>query len=640
MQDGRGSKAGWLLTCHRARVRPGTARAVRSDEKRETKEPTGRRRELTGSPGFPGSLLEAFHLPQFSPYFGLHETIRPPLRTRRNHRTIRIKTKSPERYLAWDNNGVREIQARAEAAFISRPATQPLAICYDNTSPSDVPSNMPPARFYSADELGRLVSGFIETLEEDRRPDMTHRGRKRDPTGFLFRWIDSLLQMEDILRAKNASLEQNIGEHEAIIKDLQAELDRKSEQATFLEHGLETQKSEHTRVTKEMESRHATALNKLKVEHDNTVQDINVNHAATVESMEEEINRKERSHASEMKKMESSFAQQLAKNALDSERARRQQDAKIYQLKSVVLSKPETTSGWEDEKLKFFFGDMKRNVEKLTSPSRPQMKSLAEGDTRLGRSVDRSGFVARRGAKRAHFLLRSSIWDVLIAHFFTKPFGFGVFGAKGTEQVLDIVTRWHTTTRNDATANSWQNSVAEGSRRANDPSLLMAQMFSSSATEATTRFRSSLFLSLNEALTSKTGECTVLANSADENLNAAGARIASLLQGVWGRGMAVSPEDHEQISVLTTQAFDLGLQFGCHPALLSLLVPAAGERVRIGPDVQDCVNGGLHAGRECRVDLCVLPGLQMTSLAAGGGGHSKRGDVRRSIVPCEVFISD
>jgi len=94
---------------------------------------------------------------------------------------------------------------------------------------------------------------------------------------------------------------------------------------------------------------------------------------------------------------------------------------------------------------------------------------------------------------------------------------------------------------------------------------------------------------------------------------------------------AESSEMAPIISDIADRGLELGLQFGVHPAELSLLRPKKGESLEVGAECNNCLGENLRrGGREC-VALVVAPGICRT-----GDGKRDTGS-KVTIVPCDIF---
>jgi hypothetical protein len=94
---------------------------------------------------------------------------------------------------------------------------------------------------------------------------------------------------------------------------------------------------------------------------------------------------------------------------------------------------------------------------------------------------------------------------------------------------------------------------------------------------------------------------------------------------------AASSQMTQIISSIADLSLELALQFGVHPAELSLLKPEKGEWLEVGAEYNSCLGGNSGRGERERVDLVVAPGICRI-----GDGRKDTG-ARTPIVPCDII---
>jgi len=97
------------------------------------------------------------------------------------------------------------------------------------------------------------------------------------------------------------------------------------------------------------------------------------------------------------------------------------------------------------------------------------------------------------------------------------------------------------------------------------------------------------------------------------------------------KSTAASSQMAPIIASIADLGLELALQFGVHPAELSLLKPEKGEWLEVGAECNSCLGENLRRGEKECVDLVVAPGICRT-----GDGKKDTG-VKIPIVPCDIF---
>jgi len=110
-------------------------------------------------------------------------------------------------------------------------------------------------------------------------------------------------------------------------------------------------------------------------------------------------------------------------------------EMKIGDLRTDIMVNQKDSKIWTDDKLKQWLEDLRLKVQDiapiwLTVPASVPAR------------LDPTGFINRAGTDDFPQLVRSTIWAVLIKHFFSAPFGFGALGPDGRGQLLATYRAW------------------------------------------------------------------------------------------------------------------------------------------------------------------------------------------------------
>jgi hypothetical protein len=114
-------------------------------------------------------------------------------------------------------------------------------------------------------------------------------------------------------------------------------------------------------------------------------------------------------------------------------------ERKIGDLKADIMINQKDSKAWTDEKLKKWLNDLRLRVQDIA----PNWLTIDE-QSGVPARLDPTGFIARAGRHEYPFLVRSTIWAVLLEHFFAVPFGFGALGPQGRRPLFEAYRAWRT----------------------------------------------------------------------------------------------------------------------------------------------------------------------------------------------------
>lgn len=270
-------------------------------------------------------------------------------------------------------------------------------------------------REYSLENLLTWANNILETkseLESElslRNNACTKAEEERDALKI------SLEDAESNLRKMSAQSKKMENQHTAEIHKL---LREHSKNLADAQRKYDLDMARADREHENTKAQHEKYVASLTQQHQSTVEILKNNHKDLVESMR-------RDYQSNME----SLKQDHAKT--------------VNRLKGQLLVNQNDFTGWPDEKLRMKFMLLKQSVDLITAPQRQEL-TIPKGKD-LEPKLDPSGFIARAGNGNAYFLLRSLIWSILYEHFFSLPFGFGIFGPDASQNpLLQVFSSWCT----------------------------------------------------------------------------------------------------------------------------------------------------------------------------------------------------
>jgi len=144
---------------------------------------------------------------------------------------------------------------------------------------------------------------------------------------------------------------------------------------------------------------------------------------------DDEIDRITTEHSHEMHAAEKRFNGE--KQKLESEKRH---------IQAQLLVSHDKSYAWPDEKLRVQFLELCRLLNNATANITVAIDIPAAG---FGSRLDPDDTFRVTGSTGAHFWLRSRVWTVVEAGFFSRPYGFGAFGPeKGARELMDVFGAW------------------------------------------------------------------------------------------------------------------------------------------------------------------------------------------------------
>ena len=460
----------------------------------------------------------------------------------------------------------------------------------------------------------------------------------------LFAWGEKVLaeksELESELSLRNRACAKAEEERDGLTKSLQ-ETESKLRTISSLNEKMEGQLSESLAEAQQKYDQDMAKAGQeredSKIQHEQYVTSLTQQHHCTLESLKKDHESLVESLNRDHKETVASLAQ---KYQGEIENLKQSHGNTVNRLKGQLLVNQSEYKGWPDEKLRMKFKELKDSIDLITAPQRQEL--IIPKGKGLESKLDPSRFIARAGNDNAHFLLKSLIWSIFYEHFFSLPFGFGVFGPASSENpLLQVFNSWYTVIEGHDTRG--KDHVRNSTACIQDltfhfvvPSAQDLMIFS--INKAANEWRSATFQSAVSVITGD--ESSAMSNNLTANLSASNVEhVANLITVIFVQVISVSngslrAETEEEIRHLTFLAREIAVQFGVHPAYLRLVVPARGESVEIGKDYHDCYDGDYYKGEIRKVDLVTTPGLQKI-----GDGRSDMTS-KWTIVPCEIYPDD
>ena len=299
----------------------------------------------------------------------------------------------------------------------------------------------------TASDVKKSYASRIENFfREVEGPDLNIFRRRENSLDGLFAWGYKVLavksELESQLSYQTKACKKAEIERDALRKsfqDVESKLQKISAKNQKMEdkHSLEIRDImvEHSKTLAESQRKYDLDMAKADREHENTkiqyekhVASLTQQHQSTVESLNE-------NHQNFVDTLTRDYESEL-------EKLKKDHEITAKRLRGQLLSNQSEYKGWPDEKLRLKFKDLKELVDLITAPQRQEL-SIPKSE-RLESKLDPSGFINRAGNENAHFLLRSLVWSIFYEHFFSLPFGFGVFGPTSSKNpLLQVFNSWY-----------------------------------------------------------------------------------------------------------------------------------------------------------------------------------------------------
>ena len=241
--------------------------------------------------------------------------------------------------------------------------------------------------FYKLLDGGKLVETDLEGEGE---------GRGGDELGQLFCWAKKMV-VDRVTLIQQLTEEQEHADGEARkIEQLLGQIEELQETVALCESKLESASRE----------RH-----QMQADHDNQIGWITMEHSREMQAAEKKF--------------------QYEKQKLDSEKRH---------IQAQLLVSRDKSYAWPDEKLRVQFQELCRLLNNATAEIARSIDIPATG---LGSRLDPDDTFSVAGSTGVHFWLRSRVWAVIEAGFFSQPYGFGAFGSdKGAREIMDVFDAW------------------------------------------------------------------------------------------------------------------------------------------------------------------------------------------------------
>jgi len=281
-----------------------------------------------------------------------------------------------------------------------------------------------PSRQQSASDIRKAYTFQIEEFfrcVEGRNLNIFHR---RDNS------LESVFQWGERMMDDKIERDRELDRLRKNCKDLETQRNELRQALASAERKTQALESENARSKID----HATEIDRLNSDHSDQVTALLINHSAEIQAWETKHSDYKRDRDQFIASVEHDHQATLKKLNGD-------HDTATKRLLGQLLVNQEESTNWPDEKLSRQFKELQRQINVITAPHNREL-SVPNGE-KLGRSLDPFGFVTRVGRGKAHFLFKSTIWSILQDHFFSLPFGFGVFGdSKLQHTLVNLYSAW------------------------------------------------------------------------------------------------------------------------------------------------------------------------------------------------------
>lgn len=399
------------------------------------------------------------------------------------------------------------------------------------------------------------------------------------------------------LSACNDLLEADIYEMGLVGGDALGELFQWGQQMMLEKAGLE----ERLEKTRRRNSQLSHTVESLGTQVEGLIQEL--------QAKQRELEQAAEAHKREVWELKAKHEEKVGQLVLRHSNAETKLVNEKNSLQAQLLSPPDKSSFWPDEKLKQQFRETCRIIGNVTA----SIAMIAnESGLVLGNDLDPDGSLDLV-RKKVHFWLRPRIWAIFKDGFFGLPFGFGAFGlGEGRTEIMDVYQAWRSRLGDSGTQGTDGLDIFNYDETAN-------------------RWRSVTFQTLAASVEAGERSSTGIVRLGYHNVAHVAEQTMSMLSTIVGS----SPQFGElkrQIHEAASLAFEVALQFGINPAQLVLLSAGRNETVTIDKKQGfiDCEDEK-ETGDVVRVALAVTPGLLRI-----GDGRSETTQ-RHTIWPCEVF---
>lgn len=285
-----------------------------------------------------------------------------------------------------------------------------------------------PSRELSASDISQSYATQIEEFFRRVEGRNLNIFRRRENS------LESVFQWGDRMMDDKIERDRELDMRRTTCKDLEAQRNTLRQTLASADRKIYALESENARLRID----HTNEVERLRREHSDQVTALTISHSA-------ELRAWEMKHNDYIQKRDQYIASLNRDHRETLDKLHADHDTTTKRLVSQLLVNQDESANWPDEKLSRQFRELQRQINVITAPHNREL-ALPKG-TRLGRTLDPFGFVSRAGRDRAHFLFKSTIWSILQDHFFSLPFGFGVFGGSKQQQyLLNLYSTWSSMT--------------------------------------------------------------------------------------------------------------------------------------------------------------------------------------------------
>lgn len=198
------------------------------------------------------------------------------------------------------------------------------------------------------------------------------------------------------------------------------------------ENDIATQRWNHNETVQGLMAEHGAKLRGLRENHDRDISELNNRLNKLWDDRNRDISKLEKDRDREMATLKDDHSSEV--NNLKNDHTR-----EVDKLLGQLLANQDDDHAWPDDVLKLKFRELQRTIESVTSPRTlniPPSQLLDE-------YLDPTNFVSRAPRGKAHFVIKSKIWAIILEQFFVVPFGFGALGfGKGQKELIDVLLTW------------------------------------------------------------------------------------------------------------------------------------------------------------------------------------------------------
>ena len=145
-------------------------------------------------------------------------------------------------------------------------------------------------------------------------------------------------------------------------------------------------------------------------------------------------------HAEELGRVTMEHSYEMHEAAKKFEGEKQKLESEKRHIQAQLLVPHDKSYAWPDEKLRVQFLELCRLLNNAAANLAASIDIPLAG---FGGQLDPDGTFRVTGPTGAHFWLRSRLWAVVEAGFFSRPYGFGAFGPdKGAREVMDVFNAW------------------------------------------------------------------------------------------------------------------------------------------------------------------------------------------------------